>query len=521
MIRKFLANVLIRGASLVSAERVVQERRARINPIRGLNAKRMATAIDMFDSGYLREFAQICNKLAQRDDTIISVRGKRIRDVSEKGFEIVQLEESAAAEDHKAFLEDIYNNITATSVLNPDEQRGFSLLVSQMMDAIGMRWSVHELLWQPVGSDLRVTANWVPLWYFENIDGPLRYLPSLGASRGEELEETAWMITCGDGLMEATAIAYLFKMMPLKDWLAFSEKFGLPLVLGKSGATPGSDEWDAMVQAVRDIGSDWGGVVSQGSEIELVESKNAGNTPFQPLVDMMDRKISTIWRGGDLSTMSKGEAVGAEMQDEEKDILLKADAGLIAETLNMAIGRPAIDYRFGTQPLAYLKIKVPDRVNVDQEIKISNHLISHGAPVAISDEMERFGRTLPEDGEPLMRQLSPGPDAGNPDDEKEGKADLSNDGVGTPEYNRRLLRFRERVLASYAEDLRPLRDELTRIANIDDPTLRRIALRDLRQQLPAHLKRMAKNPQAVEQLAGMMTAEFFNGLEQAPTEDPT
>ena len=63
----------------------------------------------------------------------------------------------------------------------------------------------------------------MPLWFFENRSGRLQFLKlPLGGANGEPLEEGGWMITKGDGIMEACSIAYMFKNMPLKDWVAYS-----------------------------------------------------------------------------------------------------------------------------------------------------------------------------------------------------------------------------------------------------------------------------------------------------------
>ena len=117
------------------------------------------------------------------------------------------------------------------------------------------------------------------------------------------------MITTGDGLMEACSVAYMFKNLPLKDWLAYSDKFGTPGILGRTNAGRDSEAGRAMRECVTSFGQNWSGVL-YGDEgaikdpITLITPETAPNLPFQPLIERCDRAMSTLWRGADLSTMS-------------------------------------------------------------------------------------------------------------------------------------------------------------------------------------------------------------------------
>lgn len=61
----------------------------------------------------------------------------------------------------------------------------------------------------------------------------------------------------------------------------------------------------------------------------------------------MERLISALWRGSDLSTISKSQCYGASVQQGETQILEEHDAELITETLQKNIDRRVIEYTFG------------------------------------------------------------------------------------------------------------------------------------------------------------------------------
>ena len=165
-----------------------------------------------------------------------------------------------------------------------DESGGFSLLVRQMADAIGKRYSVHEIVWEPgAHGTLTATFRHAPLWFFEATSGRLRYKLQDGAATGVDMDPDTWLITVGDGIMEACSVLWVYKHLPLRDWLSYSEKFGMPYLLGKTQAIFNSQEWQAMVSALMGFGNDGAAVVGGADDIVPVQVGGGGGegTPFQ------------------------------------------------------------------------------------------------------------------------------------------------------------------------------------------------------------------------------------------------
>jgi len=402
----------------VTAERARQALQARSATImRGLTPERLLRALEEFDLGYLRTAAQLWQKIKDRDDTALPVSAKRELDCSLLEYEILQVEDSPEAARHKEALVAAYNGLTATDALVQDTRGGVSLLIRQMMHCVGHKYATHEIVWDPSGDDLTAEFRFTPLQFFECTSGRLRFLPVEGTALGEELEDGGWMGTVGPGLMEATSIAVLFKSLPLKAWLVFCDKAGMPGLHGQTDAQPGSKEWDKFRDAIASFGEDWALITSLAAKITPLDLKAGGQLPHPPLVDRMDRAISRIWRCADLGTMSKdGSAVGANPQESETEIFAAADAKLISETLNWYFDRWVIRYRFGVEPLAYFKLK--PRVKVDEalQLKVDAALISWGVEIGKNDLRERYGRTEPGAGDELASApaVPIAPPAGDP-----------------------------------------------------------------------------------------------------------
>ena len=427
--------------SVVTTERVIIAKRGRFNPLRNLTPSLLTTQMDSFRMGYLWQAALTWEAMSRRDPIIQSVKPKREKAVSRHGFEIVKLEETPEAEQHAAALKYFYDHLKTTDALEQDDCGGFSVLVSQMMRAIGFKYQVHEILWEPrpnaveyttkpgkVDTDpltgernkvepttkkmdgLTATFQAIPLWFFENITGKLRYLKQFGELYGQPMEEGGWLCTTGDGLMEATAVAYAYKhMLALKDWSAAMEAWGDVKAWGRTQQGQGTPEWEAMKQALLDIATPGGTAIVKGTEdsasLNLVESKlvSGGESVFERMIELCDRYITSLWRGGDLSTLSRagnvgesGSSAGASVQEPEADVLETYDAAHMSEVLNFQVDHFIIRYLFGedVHPLAYIKITRPERKNVDLDMKVDQMLAQGGARMTIKSIADRYLRDV-------------------------------------------------------------------------------------------------------------------------------
>ena len=342
----------------VAPERVAIQMRSRFNPIRGLTPELLSSQLDAFRAGYLRAFAMTADAIEERDDVIQSVAPKRRKAVARCDWQVISMDDSREAKRHKEALEYFYNNLTCANAMDLNERGGFKLLVRQMMDAVGKKYAAHEIIWKPEPGRIAAEFRFVPLWFFENTTGKLRFLESDTALTGRDLEPGGWLVTVGDGIMVACSVAYIFKHLPLKDWLLYSERFGMPGIKGKTAAAPGSEEWKQMVTAVESFAADFACVMSAADDIETLDLKGTGETPYPKLVERMDRALATLWRGADLSTISKGDGNGASLQGDESDLIEQDDAEMIGETLNTQVDPQVIRALFGegVKPLAYIKL---------------------------------------------------------------------------------------------------------------------------------------------------------------------
>ena len=400
-------NAAPKTAPEISADAVQMALRMRYNPIRGLTMQRLVGELDNFHLGYLSWAAMTWDVMERRHHMLKGVASKRRKDVSRLKLEILKKDDSPEANAHEEALRDFYDNLTCVNAIDENEMGGVAMLLRTMMDSVGKYYAVHEIVWQP-GETLTAEFRFTPLWFFENRTGRLRFLQvPLGGGEGDVMEPGGWLVTRGEGLMETCSILYALSSMPTKDWLAYSEKFGTPGVLGQTTAAKGSTAGQAMAAAVKAMGQDFGAVIygSDGAikePISLIEAGRAGDLPFEPLIERCERAMAALWRGNDLSTMS-ADKKGASVQDGESNLILRDDAMLLSETLHIQVDRWVIWQLFGVdRPLAYAQIVVPESENTDLDLKIDTFLLGAGAQMGARERLEHYGRPeMASDDKPL------------------------------------------------------------------------------------------------------------------------
>ncbi len=564
-----------RIAPLVSAERVRAFIRSRFNPIRSLTPELLSQYLDAFKAGYLRQCALCWDAIAERDDILASVVPKRAAAAARHGWEILTLdsippERTAEAESHKAALNAFYSNLTVTNAIDENERGEVSLLLRQMMSAVGNCYAVHEIVWRPgaasnpsIPSDSGLTAElrFVPLWFFENTTGRLRYLAAEGAINGVPMDDESWLVSVGQGLMFACSVAYIYKTMSLKDWVIYNERHGMPGIHGKTDAAKDSDEWDTLVTAVQNFAADWAMVTNSGATIEKLDMSSSGPLPYAPLVERMDRALAAIWRGADLSTISAGQSdagQGASLQGAESETLEEDDAAWLSETLSRQLDRRVIEFVFGrgVQPLAYIKIKTAQKKDTDLDIRIDDFLLRAGAPIPVQSALERYNRPMPDPAAALLSApqivnpqsaihsvpasqpghqpsgaagYRPGVKTGAPaapgsagplanQRVRDQKSDVSNVGAASvprspdqPAVGQLLAAARMELAAAQEEVLQPLRAELERILAVPDSDLQS-AIRNLQSELPALLLRINASPATAKVLEETLSAAIVSGM---------
>lgn len=483
----------------ITPQRVQQFLLSRFNPIKGLSPRLMSSYLENWDYGFLRQMALVWNKIKERDDQVAAVTESREVKPADMAWEIATSDESEEAALHKKALEDFYRGLTVSHALDQNQRGSVQLLLKMMMKAVGDKFAAFEIVWRPEPDALTAELRYVPLWFFENRTGQLRFLPFELAIQGVPLEPGGWMVHTGKGLFAATSIIYLYKQMGLKTWVTFQEKFGIPFLHAKTNADYNSEEWNGLLEAIQNFSSDGGLVTKMQTEIGAMTAGASGTMPHEPFCDRMDRAIARIWRGGDLSSMSKGGGGGASSQGggvgslpqmENESALAKTDAEMLSESCQFYLDRWVIQYRFGADvaPKAKFVLQPPQQIDTTREIAVDQFLLSAGVPLAISDLVERYGRNMPDEGDVLAHapaaRSSFGGGGANDGAPTDGLGNIAPNAPGMRRFTRAAGQLQAQALA---KALAPLRARLKEVAAIEDPARRAVELESVRKSLPGYV----------------------------------
>lgn len=456
------------GEPVFSGDAIQLQRRMRFNPLRMLDPENLSVALDQFDIGILRQAALLWDAMVRRDDTLSFVKPQLENAIAGKPWGVFK---KAGADDkeadrHVAALKYFYDNVTAVNAFDRNEKGGRHRLLKQMGECFAYKYAVHHIVWksaagtkepmiqvegaQPVPK-LTAEMEYVPLWFFENVSGTLRFLPFGGFGvDGQPLNwDGEWICTTGQGIMFAAAICYVFKRLTFQDWTIFNERYAQQKPVGMTNAKKDDEAGRSMAEIIEQFNSDMG--------IVLYECQNTEKPPisllgpegtvsvdlFERFLDRQDRKLAVMFRGSDLRNMSREkDTTGVSAQSDETEALEIAHCANIADSCR-EIDRQVIRYCFGEdiEPLAYFGLPDMEEDDAQQVRDSAGFLADRGALVDLAAVADRLGITLTEDEEDALRPIG---GTAAPEDAKPGR-----DGQDNATANAAgLRRLRELVEAS-------------------------------------------------------------------------
>jgi phage gp29-like protein len=439
-------------APALGADRVALHAAGLWSPLEHLTPRTLAAALADLRAGDLQVYARLWDEVRQRDDMLSAVVPKRSKAVSRLQWEVVELAPGAAAKRQKEIFEAFLNGLDYTDAMDADQSGGADALIRGMMLAVGHGWSVQEIVWRPGAGGLSAEFRQVPLEFFERRTGRLRFLAAEGAYDGRDLEEGGWLVTaCPDRLAVPSLALYLFKHMPLRDWLIYCHRYVFPGLHGRTAANKGSAEWDDLFAAIAALAPEWSVLTGMDAELKIVDYMK-GELPYDKLVDRCDRRMTAIWRGADLSTMSADNSTGASLQQGETDLLTIDDAGMVEGVVNRRLLPFVLRYTLGDgPPLVALSIQTPNP-QTKQDLDIDGKLIDWGVAIAKRDLRKRYGRAAPDAGDEVAER----PERQAPD------------GVRLPNAGRVETAPRDPVFAALDADLAPMRDRVAKALQLPD-----------------------------------------------------
>lgn len=187
------------------------------------------------------------------------------------------------------------------------------------------------------------------------VDGLLKLITKDNAN-GEDLPPAKfWSFAVGAdnddepyglGLAHYLYWPVFFKRNGLKSWLKFLEQWAGPTKKGtyQPGAT--EEEKKRLLQALAAIGEDSGVILPEGMEIELIEAARSGTADYATLQERMNAAIAKVILSQTMTTDNGSSLAQAQVHQEVKLEVVKADADLVCASFNETVVKWLIDWNF-------------------------------------------------------------------------------------------------------------------------------------------------------------------------------
>ena len=288
-----------------------------------------------------------------------------------------------------------------------------------LLDAIGKGFALTEIIWGVEQGRVRVEElKWVPqkkVTYVEDLNP--RLVTADGPWQGEPFPPWKTIYhrykaksgyDTRAGVLRVVGYMYLLKNYALKDWAGFNEVFGMPLRLGKYDPTSTPADREALIQAIRNLGTDAAGIISKNTEIEFVETTNrSGNSnPFQVLADFCNREMSKAILGQTLTTDTSGGTgtyAAAKVHAQVRSDLVEADAQALGQTLREQLLWPLVGFNFGwDKPVPWFRFRYEEEEDLKTLSEVYRNLADMGVPLSLEHIAERFGVPLAQEGQEVL-----------------------------------------------------------------------------------------------------------------------
>ncbi|OQA83484.1 MAG: hypothetical protein BWY31_02868 [Lentisphaerae bacterium ADurb.Bin242] len=233
-------------------------------------------------------------------------------------------------------------------------------LLRHLLDALALGYSGAAILWEEGGGTIRSFkkingANWnfdlagnPALTTLSGKVKPLsEYHPSQFVFHTHKLQSGPGQ---RGGLLRPLLWLYFFKHYAMRDRARYLEKYGIPFIIAKIRNDDFENETvrASILQSLSKVGSDGAGVVTEGSELQLLDSNSGTSSDYQSWMDYIDRLFTLLILG---QTASSSDASGfsrGQIQENVRCDILEADCRNLMETVNTQILAPLEQYRYGT-----------------------------------------------------------------------------------------------------------------------------------------------------------------------------
>jgi len=372
-----------------------------------LTPRRIKAMLLEAESGDLASQAALFEKMEEKDGELDAHLRTRKSGVSSLPHEILPADESTAAAEAADLCRECIAEVPEM------KQAVFDLLdaVPKGLAVLEIDWETGERRWRPERLVYRPQR-----WFMLGEDGETLLLRQ-DSGEGAELNPLNFIVhrvrarsgfCARTGLLRSCVRAFVVRHFAWKDWMAFAEVYGMPPRIGRlrEGVAWDSDEARELWEAVRALGMDTAAVVREGNQIEVLETRGAGEGDvFQRILEAAGREMTLAVLGQTLTSGGEGGGSYAlgKVHNQVRWDLIESDARSLEETLTRQLLEPIVRLNLGRDvPLPRWHVVMEEPHDLAELAGTIKTLASAGLAIPSKWVYQRFNIPQPSAGEAVL-----------------------------------------------------------------------------------------------------------------------
>lgn len=318
----------------------------------GMTPQQLASLIQAANNGNHEAYLILAREMELRDPHYYSVLQTRKLSVAGKPRTVV-----SAADDTDA--EATRRAEILAAVVN---SRGFTTVLHGVLDAIAKGFSITEIVWR-LHDGMLLPHRYLfrrPNWFvFDDETGeqlllrestgnvplaPYKFIVHRPALVGGQ--------SAGGGMARTVAAFHLFKSYALKNWMSFSERYGMPIRVGKYPPSADPQVKASLEDALQLMGVDAAAVIPEGVTIEFerAPATSDGGAFYRTLCDWLDKQTSKAVLGQTMTVEDGSSLAQANIHRDVQLDILTADAEQLRDTIQRDLIQVIYDLNWGPLP---------------------------------------------------------------------------------------------------------------------------------------------------------------------------
>lgn len=223
-------------------------------------------------------------------------------------------------------------------------------LINDILDATLFGFQPIEIMWKKIGNYvLPIELKAKPSEWFCFDEENLLKFRTKEHYLGEELPPKKFLCPqnnpsydnpYGERVLSRVFWPVTFKKGGLKFWVVFTEKYGIPHLIGKHPRGATKEETDNLADLLEEMIQDAIAVIPDDSSVEIQEANKSSSAEiFEKLIDKMNSEISKAILGQTLTTEigATGSYAASNTHMAVRQDIIDADKKLVEKTINQLI----------------------------------------------------------------------------------------------------------------------------------------------------------------------------------------